>query len=341
MKKILITGAGGFLGFEIAKLVAQNKDIKVINISRTHHVKLDELGIETIKCDISDKEQVSKIDLDGVEGIFHVAAIAGVWGRSDQFFNVNYLGTKNLVDHALAKNIKYFIYTSTPSVVFGKDDIIAGDESLPYPERYYTDYARTKAMAEKYVRDRSSENFRTISIRPHLIWGNGDPHLIPRVLEKARSGKLKIVGEGENLVDIIYVKNAALAHVQAFDALIDKPELSGNCYFVGQERPVKLWEFINDILRRKNIRPLESSISYNLAYAVGLILEKLFKLVGIYKPEPPMTRFVAMQLAKSHYFSHDKAKDDFGYQPKYTIEQALDLTFSQAPSSSYSIQDQK
>lgn len=338
MKKILVTGAGGFLGFEIAKLLTENKNLKVINISRTHHVKLDEIGVETIKCDISNKEQVSQIDLTDVEGIFHVAAIAGVWGKASDFYNVNFLGTKNLVDRAIESNIKHFIYTSTPSVVFGKDDIIAGDESLDYPEKYYTDYARTKSMAEKYVRSKSSERFRTISIRPHLIWGGGDPHLIPRVLEKARTGKLKIVGEGDNLVDIIYVKNAALAHLMAYQALLEKPELSGNCYFVGQERPVRLWDFINDILRRKNIRPLESSISYKAAYFVGFLLEKVFKFVGIYHPEPPMTRFVAMQLAKSHYFSHEKAKEDFGFEPKYSIEEALDLTFSQTPSSSYSVQ---
>ncbi len=326
MKKILITGAGGFLGFEIAKLLTENKNLKVINISRSHHVKLDEIGVETIKCDISNKEQVSQIDLTDVEGIFHVAAIAGVWGKASDFYNVNFLGTKNLVDRAIESNMKHFIYTSTPSVVFGKDDIIAGDESLDYPEKYYTDYARTKSMAEKYVRSKSSESFRTISIRPHLIWGPGDPHLIPRLKQKAMNNKLKQVGDGENLVDIIYVENASLAHVQAFEALI-KRNIGGRCYFIGQENAIKLWGFINQVLEKSNLNPVQSQVSEKLAFNLGYVFEKIFSFFGIQKPEPPMTRFVAMQLAKSHYFSHEAAKNDFDYKIKYTIEEGLERTF--------------
>ena len=327
MSKIIVTGAGGFLGKHIASLLKLEVNSEIINLSRTHHVDLDAIGVETVPCDISNKEQVQALDLSGVEAIFHVAALAGVWGREETFYNINYLGTKYLTDHAKKSGVKYFIYTSTPSVVFGKEDIINGDEKQEYPDKYYTSYARTKSLAEKYVKDMGDEDFRTISLRPHLIWGPGDPHLIPRIVAKARLGKLKMVGDGENMVDIIYVKNAAMAHIQAFKALKDKPELSGNHYFIGQERPVNLWDFINQILEKKNLRPVDGHISFQVSYFLGAVFEAIYKLLGIYRPEPPMTRFVAMQLAKSHFFSHQKAHNDFGYTPKYTIEQGLAETF--------------
>ena len=292
MNRVYITGAGGFLGGHIVRALKVQSDFEIVNISRNHHESLDELGVNTITCNISNLEQVQSINFHEDDIIFHVAAIAGVWGRKEDFYNVNFLGTKNLVDHAKKSGVKFFIYTSTPSVVFGDEDIIGGNESLDYPEKYYTDYARTKSLAEKYVKENSDEDFRTISLRPHLIWGPGDPHLIPRVLEKARLGKLKMVGDGENLVDIIYVKNAALAHVQAYQALKENKDLSGNSYFIGQEKPVNLWDFINQILAYKNLRPISGHVSFAAAYILGSIFEFIFKLLGIYKPEPPLTRFM-------------------------------------------------
>lgn len=327
MKRILITGAGGFLGSHIAKLLSNDNDNKIFNLSRTHHLDLDDLGVETIRCDISKKDQVESVDLSSFDVIFHVAAIAGIWGKQEDFYNVNFIGTKNLVDHAKNSGVKSFIYTSTPSVVFGDSDIEFGDEKLDYPSEYYTDYARTKSLAEKYVKDHSDHEFKSVSLRPHLIWGPGDPHLIPRVIEKARLGKLKMVGEGENLVDIIFVENAARAHVKAWNALEKNPDLSGNAYFIGQERPVKLWEFINTILEKKNIRPVSGYVSFQTAFYIGWLLEILYRIFGIYKPEPPMTRFVALQLAKSHYFSHEKAREEIGYNPEISIEEGLERTF--------------
>ena len=328
MSKIVITGAGGFLGLHIAKLLSKNNDHTIINISRNHHVELDQLGIRTIECDISKKEDVEAIDLTNVEAIFFFFSIAGVWGRRGQYYQVNYLGTVNLVNHAKKSDVPNFIYTSTPSVVFGDQDIVLGDEGLEYPKKYYTDYAYTKSLAEKYVKEQCNSSFKAICLRPHLIWGPGDPHLIPRIITKAKQGRLKMVGEGENLVDIIYVKNAALAHIQAWMALKENPLLSGNCYFIGQERPVNLWDFINQVLALKKVRPVSGYISFNMAYKIGWLMEIIYKFLGIYKPEPPMTRFVAMQLAKSHYFSHAKAREDFGYEPLVSIESGLKETFA-------------
>ena len=321
--KILVTGAGGFLGGEVARLlVSEGHD--VTNLSRNHYIELDTYGINTIKCDLSKKEDV---DLSSFDAIIHCAAIAGVWGSKQSFYDTNYYGAMHLFNMAKRDGVKYFVYTSTPSVVFGKEDIIWGDEGLDYPDKFYTYYAHSKSLAEEYILKNSDHEIETVAIRPHLIWGKGDPHLIPRILQKARSGDLKIVGSGDNLVDIVHVRNAAMAHLQALMALKNGKGIGGNAYFIGQERPVNLWEFINQILYYNDIEPLTDSVSYRTAYIVGLFLEMIYKLFGINKPEPPMTRFVAMQLAKSHYFSHEKAKKDFGYEAKISIEEGLEDTF--------------
>jgi nucleoside-diphosphate-sugar epimerase len=329
MMRILVTGGGGFLGTYIVKELLKNPKYIVTNFSRHNYAHLEDIGVPTIKGDLKNPADVEKALSSGFDAIFHVAALAGVWGRYQDFLDINYLGTKNLLEAAEANGVKRFIYTSSPSVVFGKEDLLGVNEECPYPKKHLTPYAETKTMAEKLVLQKNnSHTFLTCAIRPHLIWGPGDPHLFPRVIQKGKEGKLKIVGDGENLVDIIYVENAALAHVQAFEHLLPESRLCGQAYFIGQERPVKLWDFINQILGYVKIEAVTDSIDVGVAYRIGWVMEKLFKMAGIQKPEPPMTRFVALNLGKSHYFSHEKAKRDFGYFPVVSIEEGLKRTFS-------------
>jgi nucleoside-diphosphate-sugar epimerase len=327
--RILVTGGGGFLGTHIIKELLKNPRYIVTNFSRHNYSHLEEMGVPTIRGDLTNPADVEKALLQGFDAIFHVAALAGVWGRYQDFYNINYLGTKNLIEAAEAQGVQRFIYTSTPSVVFGRDDLLGVDEECPYPKEFLTPYAETKSMAEKLILQKNNgKTFLTCALRPHLIWGPGDPHLFPRVIQKGKEGKLRIVGDGENLVDIIYVENAAMAHVQAFEHLNPSSRVCGEAYFIGQERPVKLWDFINQVLGYVKIEPVMRAIDVTTAYRLGWFFEKVFKAAGIQKPEPPMTRFVALNLGKSHYFSHAKAKRDFGYSPRVSIEEGLKRTFA-------------
>jgi nucleoside-diphosphate-sugar epimerase len=328
--RILVTGGGGFLGTWIIKELLKNPKYIVTNISRHVYPHLEDMGVPTIRGDITRKEDVERALSQGFDAIFHVAALAGVWGKYETYYSINYLGTKNLIDEARSKGVSRFIYTSTPSVVFGKEDILDGNEELAYPEKFLTAYAQTKALAERLVlSSNDSATFMTCAIRPHLIWGPGDPHLFPRVIQRGREGKLKIVGDGENLVDISYVENAALAHVRAFEALESHSRVCGQAYFIGQEKPVKLWPFINQVLGFAKVDPVLNAIDVKTAYRIGWLLEKVYGLLGVQKPEPPMTRFVALNLAKSHYFSHEKAKRDFGYEVRVSTEEGLRRTFAE------------
>jgi nucleoside-diphosphate-sugar epimerase len=322
--KVLVTGAGGFLGQYIAEQLIEEGH-EVINFSRNSYKSLEDIGVKTRRGNLLDIKSIENA-LVNIEGVFHVAGKVAMWGKWDDFYQTNTVGTKNLVDCCKKAKIKRFVYTSTPSVVFGEEEIIAADETLEYPKEYISLYAKSKMLAEKYVLENNCKDFFTCSIRPHLIFGPRDKNIIPRLLEAGSKGKLKIIGDGENLVDIIYVENAAKAHIQAFNNLVEGSNVCGSSYFIAQERPVKLWDFINTILTKSNIKPITKKISTKKAYRIGSVIEKSLKILRIWNVHPPMSRFVALQLGKSHYFKHDKAVRDFNYAPEVSIESAIEKT---------------
>lgn len=324
--KVLVTGGGGFLGSHLVKALLE-RGYHVTSFSRGHYPEIIKMGAKEVRGDLQNAAEIEKA-CQGKDVVFHVAGKVGVWGEYKDYYNINVAGTENVIRACRKNNIQKLVFTSSPSVVFGKEDLLNVDEQTPYPNNYVSHYGRTKAMAEKMVMEANGPELATVSLRPHLVFGPGDQNLFPRVLKSAKDGKLKIVGDGENLVDIIYVDNAVEAHLLAFDHLDINSKISGKTYFVGQERPIKLWQLVNQILESNGMSPVEKKITTKTAYKIGAILEGIYKVLGI-KQDPPMTRFVAMQLGKSHYFKHDNAKKDFGYMPRINIEAALSQTLPQ------------
>lgn len=180
--KILVTGGGGFLGTEICAQLLK-KGHEVTSVSRNHYPHLDEMGVSSIQADLSSAE----LDLSSFDAVIHTAAKAGVWGKYDEFYQANFIATQNIIEAVKKSGVKRVVYTSSPSVVFGKEDIENGDESIPYPKKFYSHYAKTKAMAEEFALGSSDDKTQIVSIRPHLIWGEGDPHIAPRLVMKALS----------------------------------------------------------------------------------------------------------------------------------------------------------
>ena len=325
MADILVTGGGGFLGRHIVNLLLKRGD-SVSIFNRSIHQDLEDQDVHCFTGDLRDLDAVKKA-VEGKSTVFHVAAKAGVWGPIKDYYGINFTGTENILQACREYDVQKLVYTSSPSVAFGTEAIENGDESLPYPESYLTSYPETKAKAEKMVLAANSDKLLTCALRPHLIWGPGDNHLIPRVLETAKSGKLMQVGDGSNLVDITYVENGAKAHIQAEQALKLGSPVAGQAYFIGDQQPVNLWQWINELLKAAEVKPVTKSISYKKAKNVGAILEFIYNILPL-KGEPRMTRFVAAQLAKSHYFSHAKANKDFGYDPEISNEEGLKRTMA-------------
>jgi len=318
--KTLVTGGGGFLGSAIVRMLHARGD-EVCVLGRGVYPHIAPCIKRMFQADIRLPAAVQRA-CEGADVVFHAAALAGIWGRRRDFWSINVDGTRNVVEACRASGVPRLIFTSTPSVVFGKDDLCGVDESTPYPSRYLAAYPETKAFAERMVLAANSPTLATVALRPHLIFGPGDPHLIPRVIARARRGRLVQVGDGNNLVDITYIDNAADAHVKSAVALTPGGRCAGRAYFISQGEPVSLWPWLNELLAAVGAPTVTRSLSFRTAFRAGRILESVYRTFGIGR-EPPMTRFLATQLAKSHYFDISSARRDFGYNPTISTAEGV------------------
>ncbi|MCI0357542.1 MAG: NAD-dependent epimerase/dehydratase family protein [Planctomycetaceae bacterium] len=316
----LVTGAGGFLGrYVVEQLVARGDRVRAF--SRQRYPELDALGVESIQGDIQDAAAVERA-CKGIEVVFHVAAVAGIWGAWRHYHGINTLGTAKVIAACRNCRVGRLVFTSSPSVTFAGRDQCGIDESAPYPAKWLAHYPHTKALAEQLVLAANTSELVTCSLRPHLIWGPRDQHLIPRLIERARSGHLRQVGDGANRIDAVYVENAAAAHLQAADAISPGSPAAGRAYFITNGEPVNCWQWINEILALAGLPPVERKISRPAAYAAGAALEALWTVLGR-TDEPPMTRFLAAQLATSHYFDISAARLDLGYKPRISMAEGM------------------
>lgn len=321
----LVTGGGGFLGrYIVEQLLERGNTVTVF--ARGEYPELQDIGARLARGDLQDAGAVKQA-CAGMDVVFHAAAKPGVWGAWDSFYIPNVIGTQHILQACQAQRVPKLVFTSSPSVIFNNAPQEGCDESVPYPAKYENFYSHTKALAEQMIVRANSEELLTVALRPHLIWGPRDAHLLPRLIDRARSGKLVQVGDGTNKVDLTYVEDAARAHLLAADALQPGSPAAGAVYFISQDAPVNLWEWIHNLLQCLNIAPIKHRISLPMARAIGAAMEwtyRTFHLSG----EPKMTRFLASELALSHYYDISRAKRDFGYQPQFSMEAALEKTLA-------------
>jgi nucleoside-diphosphate-sugar epimerase len=316
--RVLVTGGGGFLGSAIIKSLLAGGH-RVTSFSRQSHAHLTEWGVEQFQGDISDAAAVMHAVQD-VDVAFHVAAKAGVWGKYDDFFAANVIGTRNVIAAGSTAGVKALIYTSSPSVIFDGTDMEGVNESAPYPRKYHAAYPETKALAERQILKAAAEGLPAVILRPHLIWGPEDPHFLPRIIERA--SQLRRVGEGTKCVDTIYIDNAADAHILAATKLMARPGLSGRIYFISQDDPLPLWDMIDHLLQAAGREPVKGSVSPQVAWLAGTLLEWVYRFFKL-KGEPRMTRFVARELATAHWFDISAARKDLDYHPRVSTAEGL------------------
>lgn len=316
--KALVTGGGGFLGSAIAKKLRQ-AGFGVRSFSRGDYPFLKEWGVETLHGDLGQYPEVERA-CSGCDVIFHVAANTGLWGPYKDFYLPNVVGTESVLKAARRLGVPKLIFTSSPSVVFNGRDMEGVDESVGYATHFKSPYPKTKAIAEQMVLGANCSSLATVALRPHLIWGPGDPHLIPGILARGRG--FKRIGRAKKLVDFTYIDDAAEAHVQAAAVLSPGSAVAGRAYFITQGEPMDPWDFINRVLEIGGLPQISGSVSPTVAYAAGWLLEAIHRIFQIRK-EPRVTRFLIEELSTSHWFDISAAKSDLNYLPSVTMEQGF------------------
>lgn len=321
--KALVTGGGGFLGSAIVRLLRERGDA-VTALSRGEYPALRAMGVTTVRAEITDLNAITRA-AEGCDVIFHTAAKAGVWGSFESYHKPNVVGTEALIAASLATSVPKLVFTGSPSVVFDGANQANGTSALPYASPPSSHYSATKAAAELLVLRANSRDLATISLRPHLIYGPFDPHLVPRVIDRAAKGRLALVGDGSNRVSLTFIENAAAAHLQAADRLSFNAACAGRAYFINDPEPVMFGTWLARLLERLGLPPIKRRLSIENAVRVGGILEFLWSVLRL-GGEPPLTRSVALNLGLSHWYSIEEAVRDFGYTPPVKADDGFERT---------------
>ncbi len=319
--KVLVTGGGGFLGSAVCRQLAE-RGHEVLAFQRRPASHLGEHGVQSIEADISDADALRRA-AEGCGAIVHTAGKAGIWGDPAEFRRINVGGTENVLHACAGHGIPLLVHTSSPSVVHAGGDIEGGDESLPLATHFSAPYPETKAEAERLVLKANSATLRTVALRPHLIWGPGDPHILPRLAAKAKGGRLALPAPHKR-IDTVFVENAAQAHVLALEELFGDGRCAGKAYFVTNHEPLPQGEIIRRLMAALGIEVTIRAVPAGVAMAAGAVAETAWRLLRL-DSEPPVTRFSVEQLATAHWFDPGAAERDFGYVPRFSIDQALEI----------------
>lgn len=317
--KVLVTGGGGFLGGSISRALLTRGE-EVVIYQRSGNPELAAAGARVVRGDLRAPDRLAAA-VEGCDAVIHVAGKAGAWGAYDDYYAVNVTGTEHVIAACLACGVSRLVQTSSPSVAHGGGDIEGADESLPYPDRYTAPYPATKALAERRVIAANGEALATVCLRPHLIWGPGDNQLLPRLLERAAKGPIRLPG-GDKLIDTVYVDNAAQAHLLALDALARNPDCRGRAYFISNGEPWPQRRIMRALLEAAGVEAEIRDIPPALASAAGAACEWVWKLARR-TDEPPITRWAAEQLSTAHWYDISAARRDLGYAPEVSIEEGL------------------
>lgn len=319
--RALVTGGGGFLGGALARKLRERGD-EVRVFGRGSYPELEAIGIDVARGDLADAAAVRAAAEDR-DVVFHVGAKVGLWGHYEDYFAANVTGTRNVLGACLEHGIGKLVFTGSPSVVFDGRDVEGWDESAPYPQRFDSHYSRTKAQAEEMVLAANHDRLATVSLRPHLVWGPGDRHLLPRMVAKARAGRLFRIGDDNKLIDTLYIDDAVDAHVAAAVQLSPLSEIAGNAYFLSAGDPRPVWDVVDKMLAAAGLPPVKKSVPTGLAMAAARACEASWRMLGV-SSEPPLTRFLVSQLTTAHWFDIRAAQRDLGWRPRVRMEAGMD-----------------
>ncbi|MBL8603246.1 MAG: NAD-dependent epimerase/dehydratase family protein [Myxococcales bacterium] len=315
---LAITGATGFVGKRLCEMaLAAGYSVRALgrNFSGFH---LDSARCTRWPVALSDRAGLG-LAFNDVDAVIHVAALSSPWGLRRDFFEVNVVGTRHVITAATQARVRRVVHCSSASVAFGDRDGFDLDESSPLPRRYLAAYCESKALAEAVVR--AAGGVEWCIVRPRGVFGPGDTSILPRLVARARSGRLRVIGDGQNIQDITYVDNCAAALLRAAEA----EAAHGQCYFISNGAPVALWPFLTECLRGVGAPLPRGRVPYAVALRAAALYEALAERVTALG-EPPLTPYTVSILARSQTVNISKAQAQLGYRPEVNLGDGLART---------------
>jgi 2-alkyl-3-oxoalkanoate reductase len=308
--KILVTGASGMLGAGTARaLAARGDDVTVLQRRPAG------LGLREVLADVADPGAVARA-VAGQDAVVHLAAKVNVTGPWADYERANVDGTRSIVEGCRTGGVRRLVHVSSPSVAHGGSSLFGVGADPADPVHARGPYARSKAMAEVLALAADDEALHVLAIRPHLVWGPGDPQLVARIVARARQGRLPVIGSGAALVDSTYVDNAVDALVAAVDAV---PRVHGRALVVSNGEPRPIAELLGDFCAAAGAPRPRRHVPASVAAVAGLGAEAVWALrrrVSGVDSDPPLTRFVAEQMATAHWFDQRQTRELLGWRPR-------------------------
>ena len=316
--KTLITGATGFVGGALARrLHGMGWDVTALGRNPAKLNELEDAGMKSFRADVSKKNELAEAFKDR-EVVFHCAAFPSPWGNFERFYQANVIGTRNVVQACLDNNVKRLVHISTPSIYFDYSSRTGVKENDPLPEPI-SNYARTKLLAEEEIDKGFEKGLAVVSIRPRAIFGEGDTVIFPRLIPRLKSGRLPILGDGKNIVDLTYIQNV----VDALLLCVSSTENTlGKKYNISNGEPIGIWKLIERICDELQMPHPKSNISYKTADAAAGVLEFIYSLIP-FSPEPPLTRVSVSMMANDTMLDISAARNELGYQPGVSVEEGV------------------
>lgn len=317
LKKVLITGATGFLGgYIISEL---KSDYEIIAFGRNEKIgsKLNEQNVKFIKGDFTNQEEIIKASRN-VDMVVHAGALSTVWGKWEDFYNTNVVGTENVVRACLKNNIERLVFVSSPSIYTDTRDKLDIKENDFNDSNELNFYIKSKILAEKIINANSVKGLNSVIIRPRGLLGAGDPSMMPRIIRANEKIGVPLINDGRNLVDITCVENVAFA----IRLCLEKDKALGNTYNITNGEPREFKEILEEMFRELRIRPKYRNFKFDTIYGISSFVEKLYKALKIYK-EPALTKYTVCTLGHSQTLNIDSAKNDLGYIPRITLSEGI------------------
>lgn len=312
-----MTGASGFLGSHLVeRLVADGEDVVTLVRESSDRTHLDGLGVDVCEGDLQDRAALRSC-LEGVQRVFHCAALVSDWGTWEEFRGANVVGVRNLLEAADEAGVELFVHISSTDVYGHPDRVV--DESAPFRRRGWP-YGDTKIEAEELLWEFVREHaLRATVVRPASLYGPRSQSFVVEALELLRDRQLPLVGPADRAAGLVEVTNA----VDAILLIASSERSVGRAYNVTDGSRVTWQAYFERLAEVAGVPPPRRfRLPRSAAYAAAWAVERAYRALRL-RSRPPLTRLMVELLATEQGFSNARLETELGYRPRVDFDEGM------------------